>query len=257
VRVVVELNIDQVLISEEFYCRLNVARSSMKLCDLANMLGLDSSVVSKYLHGVIDPSNKRKKLLIDKLKLIDYVKPLYDCISSNVYPFPETNNILHGCPHLIHCVLYEALLFMKELNPNIIFTIEGGGLFIASILHYLTKVRVVYGLRDITVSGGRAVSGYMGSADTWNPRVKRYITFPMRSRLIGGNALIIDDIAWTGNTCITIYKYIKKKFNVKGVFLVASFELALKNITQEINAPVKSIIVFPDLFRVKLRSLTE
>jgi hypoxanthine phosphoribosyltransferase len=251
------LSVDNYILSEEFYCRLGIARSSMKLYDLAKMLGLDSSVVSKYIHGVIEPSNKKKRILLDKLRSFDYIQPLSQCISSSVYPFPETNNILHGCPHLIHCVLYEAMVFMRELNPDIIFTIEGGGLSIASILHYLTKAKVVYGLRDVIVSGGHSVSSNGSSLDTWNPRVKRYITFPMRSKIIGENALIIDDIAWTGNTCITIYKYIKKKFNVKGVFLIASFESALKRIYSEVNVPVKSIIVFPDSYRVKLQSLAE
>jgi hypoxanthine phosphoribosyltransferase len=250
-------NIDSAILDAEFYCKLYTAKNMLRLADLSEILGLDVSVISKYIHRKIEPSGLRKRAILEAIRNLDHTKLIEECVVSKIYPFPETNNILYGCPGLVYCVVYEVLQFIKDVKPDTMITLEGGGLAVASILHYLTGLKLIYGLRDIVVVGSALVSIEQYGVDSWGPRVKRFIAFPLRRDLLGGDVLIIDDIAWTGNTCISMYKFAKRRFNVKGVFLIAAFESALRRLQSVIDAPVKTIITIPDRLKEELYKLKE
>jgi len=237
------------ILREELYCRLNAALSSMRLKDLSTMLNIDITVLSKYIHRHIKPSLARTRELLSRLRSIDYKQPLVNCLLKNIYVFPEANNILYGCSQLFHCVIFEALDYVKDLDFDTIFTLEGGGLAVASIIQHYTNTKLIYGLRDVIVGGGHSILYKYTPLYAWGPRIKRYITYPSKSRLRRGSAIIVDDIAWTGGTVLTIYDYVSKRFSVKGVFLIATFEDVLSKIREKIRVNVKTIISFPSAIR--------
>ncbi|MGC8988084.1 phosphoribosyltransferase family protein [Infirmifilum sp.] len=239
--------IKDLMLEAEFYCRVNSACRVMKLKDLANNLDIDLTTLSKYVNMHIKPSRPTMKELSEKLGEIDYKSVMRDCLIQRPYPFPETNNLLFKCPELLDCVVYEFLREFGTLSYDYILTIEGGGLALAQAIASRLRSPVVYGLRDIITRGGHSVPYKYMPAYAWGPRIKRYITLPLGRELRNKKVVVVDDIAWTGATVMTLTEYAaRKRCDVLGVFLLATFEDVYEKLVERLKSRLHVVLILPD-----------
>ncbi|MGC9182257.1 phosphoribosyltransferase family protein [Thermogladius sp.] len=247
--------IEDLMLEAEFYCRVNAARRTMKLKDLASSLGVDLTTLSKYVNMHIKPSRPRMRELGEKLRDVDYKSVIRDCLIWQPYPFPEMNNLLFKCHELLDCAVYE---FLKELGGVVfdyILTVEGGGLALAQAIASRLKLPVVYGLRDIIIRGGHSIPYKYTPVYAWGPRIKRYITLPLGRELKNKRVVVVDDIAWTGATVMTLAEYAaRKKCDVVGVFLLATFGDVYERLVGKLGSRLHVVLILPNEARKSVMS---
>jgi hypothetical protein len=111
---------------------LRALRRFMSLKDLANIIGLDETLISKYIHGVILPGPRRAKELLITLSNSDLVNKLLvetvrGMINAALRVYPDILNLASLDIDLIN---YYVLNLIKKLNgieATKIITVEGGG----------------------------------------------------------------------------------------------------------------------------------
>ncbi|MCI4461477.1 MAG: hypothetical protein JHC12_00730 [Thermogladius sp.] len=242
--------VENLAVEAEFYCRVNASRKTMRLRELADTLQVDLTTLSKYINMHIKPSKPRMREINEKLKGVDYKSVVEDCLVKQPYPFPEMNNLTFKCPELLDCAVYEFLESLGRQPFDYILTIEGGGLALAQAIAVRIKSPLVYGLRDIIIRGGHSIPYKYTPVYAWGPRIKRYITFPLGGELRGKRVVVVDDIAWTGATVMTLIDYAsRKKCEVPGVFLLATFRDVYDKIIEKSGTRVHAFLFLPDEVR--------
>ena len=238
--------VENLAVEAEFYCRVNASRKTMRLRELADTLQVDLTTLSKYINMHIKPSKPRMREINEKLKGVDYKSVVEDCLVKLPYPFPEMNNLTFKCPELLDCVVYEFLESLGRQPFDYILTIEGGGLALAQAIAVRIKSSLVYGLRDIIIRGGHSIPYKYTPVYAWGPRIKRYITFPLGGELRGKKVVVVDDIAWTGATVMTLIDYAsRKKCEVTGVFLLATFRDVYNKIIEKSGTRAHAFLFLP------------
>lgn len=195
-------------------CLLGVAAESASLRRVSVQLGIDASVLSKYLNLQIKPRAPRIRELLKKLEACyDTRSAITTCLENpELYAFPEMNNISWNCPYVYYCILYEFAIRLVQRDFSAFLTAEGGGLYIATGLQLLfPRKKLLYAMRDVLVQGGYSLRYKHTPAYALGPRIKRYLTLPVKNILKEEKIVIIDDFMWTGDTVKALVKYARTK----------------------------------------------
>ena len=196
----------QLVLKLEFLSLFKLVREQYTLKELSSILNIDIPTLSKYTTGTLLPSIKRiKKIIPILLELVDPLKEIKASLISGSFSFPEMNNILNTKPYLLMWIALQTLKKLESNKFDKIITIEGGGLAYATLLAILTNKKVVYGVRDVFIEGGISEIYTTTDAESYSPRMKKYITIPKNSIKRGDRVIIVDDISWSGGTIYISY----------------------------------------------------
>ncbi|MGC9117984.1 MAG: phosphoribosyltransferase family protein [Thermoproteus sp.] len=208
----------------------------LKLKDLAEILEIDKTVLSKYSNFYFLPNYNKSKYIINKLTstkivqdiLNSYIKIL---VNKSMLEYPDIHYLLSINNDLV--LFYILNLSRKLIDTPVdrIITVEGGGLYVASILSSILRTEISYAIRDKYIP-----SSYVEYIRPESKMYSGYIALPNYSVRKGERVLIVDDIIITGDTIITLYRILRK---IKNIYitslasLIAISERVAKNIESE------------------------
>ncbi|MEM4717551.1 MAG: hypothetical protein QXE81_02175 [Desulfurococcaceae archaeon] len=237
----------KVLHELKLQCLLGVLTKKTSLRKLSVKLGVDASILSKYMNKQVTPRYPRLRSILNKLGEIEIRDVIMECYDKGVYGFPEVNNISWMCPHVYQCILYkfaESLLY-KEFTAFL--TVEGGGLYLATGLKWVfPRKKLLYALRDVLVQGGFSLRYKRVPAYAIGPRIKRYLTLPIsRNILVGEKVVIVDDFMWTGETIKALSKYARGKGStIVSIIVIGARSEALESVTSHIGIKPYFLVEF-------------
>lgn len=227
----------------EFACKLWAASSARGLKAVASALGINIATASRYLHGRDVPSPGRARELLSRMPPADHRELVRSCLCSGPLPFPHVNNLLSSCPQASFCVLHEMAKRLEGVAFDAVVTAEGGGLPFAFAIALASGKPLVYGVKDVKVVGGYAIARRAPPAYAEGPRVLRYLTFPLGLDLRGKSAVVVDGVAWTGQTALSMKRYVEsRRGSVSKVLLVAASRGALERLSAEAGCPVEAVV---------------
>jgi adenine/guanine phosphoribosyltransferase-like PRPP-binding protein len=217
---------------------LRALRRFMSLKDLANIIGLDETLISKYIHGVILPGPRRAKELLITLSNSDLVNKLLvetvrGMINAALRVYPDILNLASLDIDLIN---YYVLNLIKKLNgieATKIITVEGGGLLISGLIASYTSLDLVYCLRDKYIPN--SLIEYIRSE---NPAYSNFLSLPMVFSK-NDRAIIVDDIIITGTTVKTLYMLARRAHvKISAIVTLIINERIIKKLKGEVNSEI-------------------
>ncbi|MEM0368820.1 MAG: phosphoribosyltransferase family protein [Desulfurococcaceae archaeon] len=228
-------------------CLLGIITRKTSLRKLSTQLGVDTSILSKYMNRQIKPRYPRLQSILSKLGEIEIEDAIRECYDKGVYGFPEVNNISWMCPHVYQCIIYKLAEFILNEDFTAFLTVEGGGLYIAAGLNRVfPRKKILYALRDVLVQGGFSLRYKYVPAYAAGPRIKRYLTLPIsRNVLAGEKIVIVDDFMWTGETVKALSKYARSKdASIVSIILIGARSEAVENVTKHIGIKPYFLVEF-------------
>ncbi|MEM0318246.1 MAG: phosphoribosyltransferase family protein [Desulfurococcaceae archaeon] len=228
-------------------CLLGVLTRKTSLRNLSVKLGVDASILSKYMNKQVTPRYPRLKSILDKLGEIEIRDVIMECYDKGVYEFPEVNNISWMCPHAYQCIIYKFAEFLLYKEFTAFLTVEGGGLYIASgLMQVFPRKKLLYALRDVLVRGGFSLRYRHVPTYAFGPRIRRYLTLPVnRGILAGEKVVIVDDFMWTGETVKALSKYARsKRATIVSVIVIGARSDAIERVTNYIGTKPYFLVEF-------------
>lgn len=236
-------SIDAVTLKLEAISLFRRVKKYYKYKELKPIFNMHIPLLSKYAKGKLLPGKKRAVDIIKKCKEI--IKPEDEVrkeIFRGIYNYPEFSNLCSRSPELL---LYITIQVYKQYKDNSkinkILTIEGGGLIIASILSILLNKGLVYALRDHFVEDS-IVESFPESSRFL--KYKRFIALPKKAISCEDRLLILDDIAWRGETIKALLRIVKRiGAKVEDIYIVNVYSKDLvKDIMRTYNVSVHYLI---------------
>ncbi len=239
---------EQLLLKLEFLSMIRLAKEKYTLKELSEILGVDIPTLSKYVNEHLYPSIKKINQMLPILrKIVNPWEELNKLLLKNVFDFPELNNVLSACPHILNIAAIYMTRRLRSIEFDTILSVEGGGMVLATLLAFYLNKKLVFGVRDAYMPGGLSLPYTTVKMYIQGPRIKRYITIPKKSLKKGEDVVIVDDISWTGGTIYTLYKLATRlRANVRYIYVLAIFEHTYRKLSKKIDTKVDYLLLLPN-----------
>ena len=198
-------SLDDILVRLEAVALLKRMKRRYKYKEMEKLLGLEVSLLGKYVKGRLIPGRKRAENLLRKTKeIIDIQREIVESLSPSIYNYPELTNLSATAPDLLLYLAIRSYRIYRDRDITKLLSIEGGGLILASLLATLLDKGLVYALRDHYTSDA-IIEPYPPTGGML--KYRKFVALPKKALNPRDKVLIVDDIAWTGNTIKILLKY--------------------------------------------------
>ena len=219
---------------------LRALKKYFTLSKLSAITRIDETIISKYINGHIIPHYGKAKSIITALlshpDVNNYLNNIIDAyLRANINRYPDILPLINSNVDLI---IYLTLrLIEKLINIKItrLITVEGGGLFIASIISSYLSVNLSYCIRDKYIP-----DSYVEYIHKENPFYSSFLSLVTANLSSKDYVLIVDDVIVTGETIKTVYRLIRRtnaKIIGAAVLFVSNTEI-VKTLSDELNMDI-------------------
>ncbi len=174
---------------------LRFAKSRVKYRVLSEVLGIDSSLLARYVSGSVVPSYSQSKIIINKIeKIINLEKIIINEISRH-HGYVDLSDLLAD-PSFLEIVSYKLAARFLDDKPTVVLVPETSGISLATGIARDLKAKLVIARKR----KDNPLEEYYEEHLILPPNVRR--TFYIRKSLVTSKdtILIVDDIVHSGLT---------------------------------------------------------
>ncbi len=214
---------------------LRILAEEMGSGKLADLLGLPTPVVSRYVNGHVLPKEER----VDQITKL-FEDMIREAIASNI---SRRGGVLDVTPLLSNVRLLRAIAMCvaQELSGEVekVLTKEVDGIPLAVLVSDELGASLVVAKRRKEPG----VEKFYEVRQMYESGIYSYIYVPKHLLGKGDRVLIVDDIVRSGSTVKALVEVVKKaRGRVIGVYSVASVGEAMERLAEEFSFPVRSFV---------------
>ncbi len=212
---------------------LRVVKKYMKYKELQKIVELPPPIISRYISGVVKPSQERAVELLNKLysngvfrEIVARNLKVVDGDILNLYSVIYNINILR-------IVGIEAYMRFRNQDLDAVVTIETDGIPIALSVASMLDTNIVVAKRKKEIGYENFYEETYLSRD---PPSLTTVYIPKDHLKKGMNILIVDDLLRSGRTVKAIMNIIEEaKANLTGIFSLASIGSLWRNVLNDVK----------------------
>ncbi|RLG59411.1 adenine phosphoribosyltransferase [Candidatus Geothermarchaeota archaeon] len=217
---------------------LQILKKSLSYRELAAMMDLSPTVLSRYVNGHVIPSLEKARKIFELYKREYIVKTVKRRIFRDEVGAVDTSGIISDSILLKGIILSEYNKF-RGFKIDKVLTMEADGIPVA------VQFGLIFGV-DLAVarkSKKVGVRNFIEIKQVFESGAYRYIYLPKGALNKNEYVLIVDDIIRTGATIRALAKLCKiAKANISGVFSIISIGSSAEKLKEELMCPVESFI---------------